>query len=423
MSLVEGGRLERRLVVKSPLPSRLTTRRLARARNIADLRRLAQQRLPRAIFDFIDGGSEDEVTLRENQDAFRRVRFSPKTLVDVSNVNTKIDLLGQTADLPVIVGPTGASGFVWPNGDLALARAAAKAGIPFALSTSASVSIEEIAAMSAGRRWFQCYIFKQREFTMRLIERALRSEYDALVVTVDFPVGGNRERDHRNDFSVPFRYSPRNIFDFAVHPGWASTILQHGIPKLRNLDGFTASNDAMTVASSVGRNYDASFSWDDLKQIRDSWPGKLIVKGIVRPDDADKIVALGADALVVSNHGGRQLDGGIATLDALPAVSVAVNQRITVLVDGGIRRGSDVVKAIALGANAVLLGRASLYGLCAGGEAGAQKAIDIVRSEMVRTMQLCGIPDVRSIGPDALSQRTSDSGMGTRGERTILAAY
>jgi (S)-mandelate dehydrogenase len=416
MSLVEGVRLERRSVVESPLPSRLATRRLARARNIADLRRLAQQRLPRAIFDFIDGGSEDEVTLRENQDAFRRVRFAPKTLVDVSNVNTKIDLLGQTADLPVIVGPTGASGFVWPNGDLALARAAAKAGIPFALSTSASVSIEEITTMSPGRRWFQCYVFKRRDFTMRLIERALQADYDGLIVTVDFPVGGNRERDHRNDFSVPFRYSPRNVLDFAVHPGWAWTILQHGIPKLRNLDGFTASNDAVTVASSVGRNYDASFNWDGLKQIRDSWPRKLIVKGIVRPDDADKIVAIGADALVVSNHGGRQLDGGVATLDALPAVSAAVNQRITVLVDGGIRRGSHVVKAIALGADAVLLGRATLYGLCAGGETGAQKAIDIVRSEMVRTMQLCGVPDVRSIGLDALFQRTSDSVVGTHGD-------
>jgi (S)-mandelate dehydrogenase len=402
MSLVEGARLEHRTAVETPLPSGLAKRRLVRARNIADLRRLAQRRLPRAVFDFIDGGSEDEVTLRENQDAFRRLRFAPKTLVDVSSVNTRIDLLGQASSLPIIIGPTGASGFVWPNGDLALARTAARAGIPFALSTSASVSIEEIAAAVEGRRWFQCYIFKQRDFTMRLIARALQAEYEALIVTVDFPVGGNRERDHRNDFSVPFRYTPRNVLDFAVHPGWASTILRHGIPTLRNLDGFTASNGAATVASSVGRNYDASFDWDGLKLIRDSWPRKLIVKGIVRPDDAERVVALGADALAVSNHGGRQLDGGVATLDALPAVAAAVKQRITVLVDGGIRRGSDVVKALALGADAVLLGRSTLYGLSAGGEIGAQKALEIVRSEMVRTMQLCGVADVGDIGPEIL---------------------
>lgn len=397
MSLVEGARLEHRTVVETPVPSGPATRRLERARNIADLRRLAQRRLPRGIFDFIDGGSEDEVTLRENQDAFRRVRFAPRTLVNVASVNTKIDVLGQVSNLPIIVGPTGASGFVWPNGDLALARAAAKAGIPFTLSTSASVSIEEIAASVQSRRWFQCYIFKQRDFTMRLIARALQADYDALIVTVDFPVGGNRERDHRNDFAVPFRYTPRNLMDFAIHPGWAATMLRHGIPTLRNLDGFTASNDVATVASTVGRNYDASFDWDGLKLIRDSWPRKLIVKGIVRQDDAERVVAMGADGLVVSNHGGRQLDGGVATLDALPAVAAAVNQRIMVMVDGGIRRGSDVVKALALGADAVLLGRSTLYGLSAGGETGAQKALEIIRSEMVRTMQLCGVADVKDI--------------------------
>jgi (S)-mandelate dehydrogenase len=402
MSLVEGARLVHRPVVETPAPSARTTRRLVRARNIADLRLLARRRLPRAIFDFIDGGSEDEVTLRENQDAFRRVRFAPKTLVDVSSITTKIELLGQTSQLPIIVGPTGASGFVWPNGDLALAHAAAKSGIPFALSTSASVSIEEIAAATQGRRWFQCYIFKQRDFTMRLIGRAEKADYDALIVTVDFPVGGNRERDRTNDFAVPFRYTPRNVMDFATHAAWATTMLRYGMPALRNLDGFTGSNDAATVASSVGRNYDASFDWDSLKLIRDRWPRKLIVKGIVRQDDAERIVAIGADAVVVSNHGGRQLDGGVATLDALPEVAASVKQRITVMVDGGIRRGSDVVKALALGADAVLLGRSTLYGLSAGGEIGAQTALEIIRSEMVRTMQLCGVAEVKDIGAEIL---------------------
>jgi (S)-mandelate dehydrogenase len=235
-----------------------------------------------------------------------------------------------------------------------------------------------------------------------LIERAQQGDYDARIVTVDVPVGGHRERDYTNEFSVPFRETSRNVMDFATHPAWASTMLRHGIPTLRNLDGFTASNDAATVASSVGRNYDASFDWSGLKLIRDRWPRKLIVKGIVRPDDAERVVAAGADAVVVSNHGGRQLDGGVATLDALPSVAAAVKQRIMVMVDGGIRRGSDVVKALALGADAVLLGRSTLYGLSAGGEIGAQKALEIIRSEMVRTMQLCGVADVKDIGPDIL---------------------
>jgi (S)-mandelate dehydrogenase len=402
MSLTEGGRIEQRSVVETPLPSFLAERRLKRARSIADLRRLAERRLPRAIFDFVDGGAEDEMTLRDNQEAFRRVRLAPKALVDVSNVKTDIQLLGQPSKLPVIIGPTGASGFVWPNGDLALARAAANAGIPFSLSTSATVSIEEIAALAPGRRWFQCYIFKNRDFTMRLIDRAFQTGYEVLIVTVDFAVGGNRERDYRNDFSVPFRYTARNLADFASHPGWATAMLRHGAPRLRNLDGFTDSNNTADVASSVGRNYDASFDWEALKLIRDRWPRKLIVKGIVRPDDAERLVSVGVDAIGVSNHGGRQLDGGVATLDALPAVAAAVKGRATVLVDGGIRRGSDVVKALALGANAVLLGRATLFGLCAGGEAGAQKSIEIIRSEMIRAMQLCGVTNVGSVGSEIL---------------------
>jgi len=408
MSLSEGGRIEQRSVVETPLPSFFAKRRLKRARNIADLRLLAKNRLPRAVFDFIDGGAEDELTLRDNQEAFRRVRLAPKALVDVSNVKTSIELLGRPSNLPIIIGPTGASGFVWPNGDLALARAAADAGIPFSLSTSASVSIEEIATLAPGRRWFQCYIFKNREFTMRLIERALHTECEALIITVDFAVGGNRERDYRNDFSVPFRYTARNLADFASHPGWAGAMLRHGAPRLRNLDGFTASNNTANVASSVGRNYDASFDWGALKLIRDRWPRKLIVKGIVRPDDAEKAVLVGADAIAVSNHGGRQLDGGVATLDALPAVAAAVGGKATVLVDGGIRRGSDVVKALALGANAVLLGRATLFGLSAAGEAGAKTAIQTIRSEMVRTMQLCGAPDIGAIGSDVLFNVSKD---------------
>jgi (S)-mandelate dehydrogenase len=388
--------------VEPPRPSAFARRALSRARSIEDLRRAAQRTLPRSVFDFIDGGAEDESTLRDNREAFRRVRFLPKTLVDVSKVDTTTAILDASSKLPIIIAPTGAAGFAWPCGDLAIARAAARFGIPFSLSTSASVSIEHVAAGANARLWFQSYIFKKRNFTAKLIERALASGYGALIITVDLPVGGNRERDFRNDFSIPFRYTPRNVLDFAMHPGWAMRMLRHGPPILANLRGFAASDDIATVASSVGRNYDASFHWDDLKVIRDSWPGKLIVKGIARPDDAEILVSIGCDAVVVSNHGGRQLDGAIATLDALPAIAAAVAGRAKVFLDGGIRRGSDVVKALALGADAVLIGRSTLYGAGVAGEDGAAHAIGILRDELVRCMQLCGVRRIEEIGAHIL---------------------
>jgi (S)-mandelate dehydrogenase len=388
--------------LRMPRASALARWRLAKTRNIADLRRLAKRRLPRAIFDFIDGGAEDECTLRDNRAAFERIRLAPRALVDVSHIVTRRDLLDRSAELPLVIGPTGAAGFTWPHGDLALAKVAAAAGIPFVLSTSSSVSIESIASQTDGRRWFQCYIFRQREVSAKLIARAMAADYEALIITVDFPVGGNRERDHLNDFSMPFRYTARNLADFISHFGWATMLLANGTPKLSNLEGFALSNDAVAVASSVGRNYDASFDWEDLQHIRDIWPRKLIVKGVVRPDDAERLLSIGVDGIVVSNHGGRQLDGGPATLDALPAVVAAIHGRIAVFMDGGIRRGSDMVKALALGADGVFVGRPTLYGLGAGGEQGAGKAIDILRSEFIRTLQLCGVNDVNSLGPDLL---------------------
>jgi (S)-mandelate dehydrogenase len=371
--------------------------RAARARSIAQLRELAMRRLPRAMFDFVDGGAEDEITLVDNSAAYRRVGFMPKILVDASKVDTSATILGQRSPLPFSIGPTGAAGFLWPRGDLALARAAADASIPFALSTSASVSIEHLREREPGRLWFQAYIFKQRDFTEKMIRRALAADYETLIITVDFPVAGNRERDYRNDFAVPFRYTPRNVLDFARHPAWVYSILRYGFPEIANLKGFTPSNDTATVASSVGRNYDPSFAWDDLKTIRDLWPRKLLVKGVARPEEADRLVSLGVDAIAVSNHGGRQLDGSPATLDVLPGVAAAVAGRAEVLVDGGIRRGSDIVKALAMGANSVLIGRATLYGLAVAGQTGAARALTILREEMTRTMQLCGVTTISEI--------------------------
>lgn len=375
-----------------------------RCRSIADFRRAAKRRLPRSIFDFVDGGAEDELTLAQNTSAYRSLRFRPQTLIDVKQVSTRQTILGAESSLPLIVGPTGALGFSWPRGDLAIAAAAAAAGIPFALSSSASVSIEEVAAGCPGRLWFQCYIFKQRDFTLKLIERARRAGYDSLIITVDFPVGGNRERDFRNDFAVPFRYTPRNVLDFATHPWWSLSILRHGTPTLANLSGFTSSGGLNEVASSVGRNYDASFAWHDLKAIRDLWKGKLIVKGISRPEDADRLVAMGVDAIAVSNHGGRQLDGAYPTLLCLPEIAQSVHGKAEVFVDGGVRRGSDIVKALALGAKAVLIGRPTVYAVAAAGPAGPVRALEIFRQEFQRTLQLCGVTSVGEIGSHLLAR-------------------
>ncbi len=371
------------------------TQNIAKAYSIEDLRRAAKQRLPRAVFDFFDGGAEDEISLRDNQAAYKRLRLMPRVLTDVSTIDTSTLILGQRAALPMAISPTGAVGFGWRGGDIAIARAAAAAGIPYTLSSTATASIESIADQAPGRLWFQAYILRNKPFLAALIERARVADYEALVITVDLPVGGKRERDFRNDFSVPFRFTTKNVWDFMQHPRWLSSVVRHGMPVMENLVGLEKqATNATAIASSVGRSYDPAFNWESLQKIRDSWPRKLIVKGILRPDDALRVANMGCDAVVVSNHGGRQLDSALATFDALPAVVRAVDGKIPVLLDGGIRRGSDILKALALGAQAVMLGRATLYGASAAGEPGASRAIAILKDELTRTMQLCGARNV-----------------------------
>ncbi len=379
---------------------------VARAQSIMDLRGLARRRLPRAVFDFFDGGAEDEQTLAENRAAFQRTRLIPRVLNDVSAVDLSTTILGVPSALPICVGPTGAAGFGGHGTDVNIARAAAATGVPYALSTSATASIERIKENAPGRLWFQVYILKQREFTNGLIDRARDAGYEAIMVTVDLAVGGKRERDLRNHFGIPFAYTPKNVCDFASRPLWALSMLQKGTPQFENLAGFVPQGaSASQVGSSVGRNYDPSFDWEALKAMRDRWPRKMLVKGISHPADAERLVKMGVDCVVVSNHGGRQLDGAIASLDALPAVVQAVGGKAEVIVDGGVRRGGDVVKALALGARAVIVGRATLYGACAGGETGAQKALTILTDELRRTMQLCGITRIDQIGPELIARR------------------
>jgi isopentenyl diphosphate isomerase/L-lactate dehydrogenase-like FMN-dependent dehydrogenase len=377
--------------------------KLSDAVNIEDLRGLAKSRLPRAIFDFFDGGAEDEVTLRENRAAFERVRLLPKVLVNVADVDTRVNILGKEAALPLAIGPTGGIGAGRPGADLMLARTAKAFGIPYTLATPATASIERIAEIG-GRLWFQLYVVRDREFREKLVRRAKDAGYEALLVTVDLPVSGKRERDPRNGFITPFRPNWRNSRDLWMKPAWLFDIARNGLPGMDNFVGYKFSSVKVTdIASQVGREMDASFDWEELKRLRELWPGKLLLKGVERADDAERAAAAGCDGVVVSNHGGRQLDGATPTLEALPAVASAVGKKLTVLLDGGVRRGVDIVKARALGAQAVLTGRATLFGVMAGGEPGARRALEILSGELERSMKLCGVRSVAEIGPDLIA--------------------
>jgi (S)-mandelate dehydrogenase len=361
--------------------------------------------LPRAIFDFFDGGAEDEVTLRENRAAFERVRLLPRVLVDVSKVDTAVDLFGKRAALPLAIAPTGGISAGRYGAELILARAAKAFGVPFTMATPSAFTIEKVAEEVGGRLWFQLYAVRDREFRSRLVNRAKSAGYEAILVTVDLPVSGKRERDPRNGFHTPYSPNWRNSKDVVFKPSWALDMLRNGLPGMANLEGYRFSAPSGTdIVTAVGREMDAGLDWEYIKELRDQFPGKLLIKGVERADDAERAAAVGCDGLVVSNHGGRQLDGAAATLDALPRVSQAVGNKLTVLLDGGVRRGVDILKARALGAHAVLTGRATLFGAMAGGEPGARRALEILSSELVRAMQLCGVRSIAEIGPHLVSR-------------------
>ncbi len=378
--------------------------RLHRCHNVADLREAARRRLPRFVFEFMDRGTEDEIALRENRVGFDRLRLRPEVLVDVSGRSLAVELFGALSSMPVAMSPTGAAGLCWYEGELALAKAAARAGVPFALSTTAITSMERVASAAGGRLWFQVYMWRDRALSYELIGRARAAGYEALILTVDTPVGPNREYNRRNGFSVPFNPSLRSSWDLACHPAWLFNTLGKylrttGMPRHENYPAQFQRSIVSDPATKLAMKND-SMSWADIPRLRDIWPGTLMIKGILRPEDAVRAVDQGADAIIVSNHGGRNLDSAVAPIDALPEIAAAVAGRCTVLLDSGIRRGSDIVKAVALGADAVLVGRPVLYGIAAAGEAGALHAIELLRAELDKTMAFMGCPAMSDLRPD-----------------------
>jgi (S)-mandelate dehydrogenase len=371
------------------------------ALNIDELRAIAKRRLPRFVFDYVDGGSEDERTLAGNRAAFERLRWRPRTLVDVAARSSETTILGQAAALPAVVGPTGLNGLDWRDGDLALARATAAAGLPFAMSTVCMSYIEDIARVATRGLWLQAYVFRERAITERLLDHAATAGCDTLILTSDFPVAGKRERDYRSGLLPKQRFTLATKLDILRHPRWVLSVATRK-PRFVNVE--RELGPGRNVNEFVGHGmFDPSLDWDDLARYRDRWRGKLLLKGVLRGDDALRAVAVGVDGVILSNHGGRQLDSAISGMDALPEVVEAVGSRCTVLVDGGVRRGSDIAKAVALGAKAVLLGRAPLYGLAAGGEAGARHALAILAEEFDRTLALTGCRSVDDLTRDLIA--------------------
>ena len=390
------------------LRSVLRFRRRARTRaerlrvqavNIADLRQLAWRRLPRGVFNYIDGGAEDEVTLRANSDAFRRWNFAPRVLADVSRVDTATTLLGQALPLPLVLAPAGFARMADPDGELAVARAAARARIPYCLSTVATRSIEEVAMAGDGPHWFQLYVLRDRGLVRELVQRAAAAGYHALMPTVDIPVPGRRERDVRHGFTLPPQLGLGTILDGIRHPGWTWRFIRSEPIVFSNVRGRSVTDGSTPVALAdyITSQFDPGFTWSDLEWLRGAWEGALVVKGIQTVADARLAADHGCDAIVLSNHGGRQLDGAPPILDLVAPVVDAVGDRVEVICDGGVRRGGDIVKALALGATACMAGRAYLYGLGAGGEVGVDYAISLLAEEMARTMALIGCNTVEQL--------------------------
>ena len=378
------------------------------AATIAELRARARARLPRAVFDFIDGAADDELTLRWNVADFDTLEWRPRVLNDVSKRDSSAMILGARSSLPLIVAPTGLASLAWAQADVLLAQAASATGVPFTISTSSSVRMEDIRRGAPDARlWFQVYLYKDRDLVRSLIARARAIDCDSLVITVDVPLLGRRLRDRRNRFTVPLRPTARLLFDLLRCPRWTAHILANGIPRMQNFVDGKRPESVASLAALMTSNMDSSVTWEAVATLRDEWPGRLVLKGILHGEDAQRAASYGIDGIVVSNHGGRQMDSVTSTLHALPEIVAAVAGRTEVFIDGGIRRGSDIAKALALGATAVMAGRAGLYGVGAGGRSGADRALAILAEELDRCLALLGCAAASHLDPAWLRSRDS----------------
>lgn len=378
---------------------------LSRALTIADLRERARRRVPHFAFEYLEGGAEDEATLRTNRSAFAHWRLVPRALTDTSARSPRIELLSGRSAAPLIIAPTGFNGMLYPRGDVVLARSAARLGIPFALSTFATARLEDVASAAGGRLWLQLYVLKDREIARDLVRRAAAAGYEALVFTIDANVFGGREWEQRN-YRAPGRLTLRAAADVLRHPRWLAQVAAPGLPRFRNLEPYlpAAATSALGGSTLIPQLLDASISWADLAWLRELWRGKLLLKGVLDVRDAERAAALGCDGIVISNHGGRQLDYCVAPLEVLPQIARAVGSRLTLIIDSGFRRGTEVIKALALGAHAVMLGRATLYGLAAGGAAGVDRALTILTSEIDRVLGQLGCTSVADLTPQHLRE-------------------
>ncbi len=371
--------------------------------NIQDLRALAKRRIPRAIFDYADRGSYDEVTLRANRADLAAIGLRQRVMIDVDKRSVATKILGQDVTMPLAIAPTGLTGLFHGNGEIHGARAAEAFGIPFCLSTMSICSIEDVRAAVTKPFWFQLYVMRDRGFSKSLIERAIAAQCSALVLTLDLQIQGQRHRDLKNGLAVPPRLTLANALDIATKPSWAAKVLFGKRRSFGNLDGHVkGAGNLKTLSEWTASQFDASLSWKDVEWVRSIWPGKLILKGVLDEDDAKIAASTGADAIVVSNHGGRQLDGAQSSISALPGIVQSIGHQTEILFDGGVQSGQDILKAVALGARGCLMGKAFLYGLAAMGEAGVTKTLEIMRKELDISMALTGTGDITKVDRSSL---------------------
>jgi L-lactate dehydrogenase (cytochrome) len=382
----------RRLIKMKPVELNAARRRLAGCHDVGDLRRVARRIMPRPVFDYVDGGADEELSMAANIRAFRRWRFQHRALVDVSEVDTSARILDRAVPLPLALAPTGYTRMMHPDGEIGAARAAQRHGLPYTLSTMATTTIEDVAAGAQPDLWFQLYILRDSGLSKELVDRAAAAGYRVLVVTVDCFVTGHRTRDRRNGLVIPPELTVTTLASIAARPGYWVRMLRSPLIDFANFTG----HPAVTIEG-TGSLFNPAITWDDIASLRDRWPGKLVIKGPLGPADARQAVSLGADGVQLSNHGGRQLDRTVAPVDLIVPVRQAVGPEVPLLVDSGIRHGSDIAVALALGADGCAIGRAYLYGLMTGGEAGVDKALDMLAAQFRRTLQLMGVRSVREL--------------------------